>query len=58
MNYHNTDLNILIVTHQSGCLNIIEPIKQKIPTINTEDYDKGKLTKVFENYEWVFEEIN
>ena len=58
MNYHNTDLNILIVTHQSCCLNIIEPIKKEIPTIDTIDYAKGKLTKVFENYEWVFEEIN
>jgi hypothetical protein len=35
MNYHNSDLNILIVTHQSGCLNIIEPIKQNLGVANT-----------------------
>ena len=58
MNYHSTDYNILLVTHGSGCLNILSPIKQKISTIDIDNYDKGKLTKIFENYDWVFEEIN
>ena len=58
MNYHNTDYNILIVTHQSICFNIIEPIKKILPSIDIDEYEKGKLTQIFDNYNWVYEEIN
>jgi broad specificity phosphatase PhoE len=58
MNYHDTNYNILIVTHESFCLNIIESIRKVIPIIDISSYEKGKISKVFDNYEWTFKVLN
>ena len=60
-NYKHTDKNILIVTHMHICLdilNIVNPkINNKINTISLLFYNRGKITKIFDN-DWVYEELN
>ena len=58
LNYHVTEDNILLVTHESVCLSILEYMKKIKPEIDISSYDKGKLVKIFENDGWVYEEIN
>lgn len=60
--YHDTNYNIVIVTHKAVCavmLNIIAKIKN----INTltpefiENYEKGKLSLIWKN-KWTFKQLN
>jgi broad specificity phosphatase PhoE len=61
--YKHTDKNILIVTHMHICLDILNIVNTKISkesklgTISLLFYDRGKITKIFDN-DWVYEEIN
>ena len=61
--YKHTDKNILIVTHMHICLDILNIVNSKISkesklgTISLLFYDRGKITKIFDN-DWVYEEIN
>jgi 2,3-bisphosphoglycerate-dependent phosphoglycerate mutase len=60
-NYKNTDKNILIVTHMHICLDILNvvnsKIESKIGNIDLLFYERGKLTKIFDN-DWLYDEIN
>ena len=57
--YYKTDKNILLVTHQSVCSSILEIIKKAgFPDIDVNNYEKGKLSKVFESDLWTFEMLN
>jgi broad specificity phosphatase PhoE len=58
MNYHETTHNILLVTHESLCLNIIESLSKVINIVDTKSYEKGKVSKVFDNYKWEFTQLN
>lgn len=61
--YKHTNKNILIVTHMHICLDILNIVNSKISkesklgTISLLFYDRGKITKIFDN-DWVYEEIN
>jgi alpha-ribazole phosphatase len=60
--YNNTDYNILLVTHQSLCINILNLIKKK-SSIEIDDnllinYPVGKLSLIFDNNDWQFNLIN
>ena len=60
-NYKSKD-NILIVTHQGLCKNILKILNEK-STIkpNKEDYDNymtGKITLIFDEYKWSYKKIN
>jgi broad specificity phosphatase PhoE len=60
--YNNTDYNILLVTHQSLCINIIKLIKY-FSSIEIDDtflinYPVGKLSLIFDNNDWKFNLIN
>jgi 2,3-bisphosphoglycerate-dependent phosphoglycerate mutase len=64
MNYYKTELNILIVTHQSLCDTMIKIINKFSPTYRhklsnkiSTGYQKGKLTLIFDNG-WTFNELN
>ena len=55
----NTDLNIIIVTHQIICNNLIKMTSKKKMNFDISyKYPKGGLTKIFDNNEFVFEPIN
>ena len=58
--YYKSDQNILLVTHQSVCTSILSTIKKSgfHGAIDLENYDKGKLSKVFESGLWTFEMLN
>jgi 2,3-bisphosphoglycerate-dependent phosphoglycerate mutase len=62
-NYKNTDKNILIVTHMHICLDILNIVNSKISkdskigTIDLLFYERGKLTKIFDD-DWMYNEIN
>jgi broad specificity phosphatase PhoE len=58
-NYKN-DVNILLVTHESICLNILNiVVKSGYPDIiDLNNYDKGKLCEVFDGIKWTFEMLN
>ncbi len=58
MNYHETNHNILLVTHENTCLNIIESISKVINIPDTKSYEKGKVSRVFDNYKWEFTQLN
>ena len=49
--YYKTDLNILLVTHQSPCQTILKIIN------NNSNYDKGKLILFFDNG-WNYKKLN
>ena len=51
--YMNTDINILIVTHQIVCTSIL-----KINNPSIKDYNKGFLTKIIDNSGWNIKAIN
>ena len=57
--HHNSDINILLVTHQSMCCAILEIINKytKIENHILYNYPKGKLSLVFDN-NWVFKLLN
>ena len=53
--------NILIVSHQIVCNNLIKRSTKKMRGFNydiTYNYPKGGLTKIFDTDEWLFEPIN
>ena len=57
--YYNTNINILLVTHQSLCSAILE-IVNKYNIIDTHvihNYPKGKLSLVYDN-NWVYKILN
>ena len=63
-NYHDKDVNILIVTHQLPC-NILSKLAYEKRSINTDseysldvNYPTGALTKIFEDNKWKFDTIN
>ncbi len=56
----NTSDNILIVTHQGICKSILKIISKNI-NINVNDinnYEKGKITLIFDTDHWEFKKIN
>jgi broad specificity phosphatase PhoE len=58
-NHYKLDDNILIVTHQVVCNNILNLVNKSIK--NKEDvknYQTGAITLIFENDNWVFKPIN
>lgn len=62
--YRDTEENILLVTHQTICINILNIINKsknnenkKIPSLLLENYDKGKMSLIYNNG-WNFNEIN
>ena len=55
----DTDLNIIIVTHQIICNNLIKMTSKKKMNFDISyNYPKGGLTKIFDNKKFVFEPIN
>ena len=56
--YYETDKNILIVTHQCPCVQILKIINKstKINDKIIENYEKGKLSLVYDNG-WNFKEL-
>ena len=60
MQHGKNDDNILLVSHQVICSNILK-IVSKTVLVNKEsilNYQKGALTLVFENLDWTFKPIN
>jgi 2,3-bisphosphoglycerate-dependent phosphoglycerate mutase len=57
--HYNSDINILLVTHQSMCCAILEIINKytKIDNHILYNYPKGRLSLVFDN-NWVFKMLN
>ena len=58
--FYNTNLNILLVTHQSLCCATLEIINKSLLNIDKRlitDYPKGKLSLVYDNG-WAFKLIN
>lgn len=59
--YVNTNINILLVTHQSLCCSVLEIINKstgnKINTYTVQNYPKGKVSLVFDNG-WFYKLIN
>lgn len=63
-NYHNRDINILIITHQLPC-NIISMLSHKHSADSSDkkylidtNYPTGGLSKIFDDKSWVFDPIN
>ena len=56
--YYTTDFNILLVSHQTICINILNLVNKKYKNINTESYEKGKLCLVFNKNDWDYQKIN
>lgn len=58
--YYKSDHNILLVTHQSVCTGVLEIIKKAgFPgVLDLQNYDKGKLSKIFDSGLWTFEMLN
>lgn len=60
--YHKTDENILIVTHQGMCKNILSIINNKneikISNEDLNNYGTGKITFIFNDFNWIYEKIN
>ncbi len=57
----NSKHNIVIVTHQIVCNNLIKRSTKKMKGFDydiTYNYPKGGLTKIFDKDEWVFKPIN
>ena len=57
--YYNTDINILLVTHQSLCSAILE-IVNKYDSIDNHiihNYPKGKISLVYDN-KWIYKMLN
>ena len=52
-NYMNTDINILIVTHQIVCTSIL-----KINNPEIQNYEKGWLTKIIDDSGWNIKPVN
>jgi 2,3-bisphosphoglycerate-dependent phosphoglycerate mutase len=62
LNHYQKDDNIIIVTHQVVCSNILKIINKltgkNIDESNTKNYPIGGLTLVLNNLDWVFQPIN
>lgn len=60
--YYKTTENILLVTHQGHCKNILQIINKSIPikpeTESIDNYKTGKVSLIFENNKWKYEKIN
>jgi len=60
--YWNCDVNIILVTHQSVCRAILELINDnlnnEIYNSYLENYPIGKISLIFDNFEWIFKNIN
>jgi broad specificity phosphatase PhoE len=58
---YDKDINIILVTHQSLCSSILEIVQKKnkdISDIPIENYEKGKLSLVFDTDKWLYTAIN
>jgi broad specificity phosphatase PhoE len=53
-NHYKTDENILLVTHQGHCTNIINIINSKLEN----EYDIGKLSLIFDKNKWNYIKLN
>ena len=60
--YYKTNENILLVTHQGHCKNILKIINKTIPikpeTESIDSYKTGKLSLIFENNKWKYAKLN
>lgn len=51
--------NILLVTHQGACTTILKVIAKSLnKDIDSEKYDKGKLSLIYDNNNWVYTPLN
>ena len=58
--YHDTNYNIVVVTHKAVCavmLNIIAKLKNNLTPEFIENYEKGKLSIIWNN-KWTFKQLN
>lgn len=58
--YHDTNYNIVVVTHKAVCavmLNIIAKLKNNLTPEFIENYEKGKLSLIWKN-KWTFRQLN
>ena len=56
--YYKTDKNILLVTHQCPCNEMVKITNKATKKVNTSnDYSKGRLCLIYNN-NWTFEPIN
>ena len=58
--YNKTNHNIVLVTHQNLCSAALKVVSKyvKIDEDEIENYEKGKLTLVFDNNVWQYKKIN
>ena len=56
--YYTTDFNIVLVSHQAICINILKLVNKKYKNINTDSYEKGKLCLIFNKNDWDYQKIN
>lgn len=60
--YYKTTENILIVTHQGHCKNILKVINRTIPikpeTESIDNYKTGKLSLIFDTNKWKYAKLN
>ncbi len=60
--YYKTNENILLVTHQGQCKNILQIINKtstiKPETESIDNYKMGKLSLIFENDKWKYVKLN
>lgn len=60
--YYKTNENILLVTHQGHCKNILQIINKKSPikpeTESIDNYATGKLVLIFDKNKWNYSKLN
>ena len=58
--YYKTNHNIVLVTHQNLCSAALKVVNKhiKIDEDEIENYEKGKLTLIFDNNNWSYKKIN
>ena len=63
-NYHDKNMNIIIVTHQSLCVEILKIVnlkskeyKGKVNTEVIDNYEKGKVCLIYDG-DWTFKLLN
>lgn len=60
MQHGKNEDNVLLVSHQAVCSNILRIVSKTVP-VNRDsivNYQKGSLTLVFEDLDWTFKPIN